>query len=164
MVSTVCGASWWDRKKTSEQVTGHGFSLCEFEFARHYDAAVALWSQSGPGIHVGRSDSPEEIMKKLNRDPDLFLVAETGGKLIGTVIGGYDGRRGMVYHLAVQPDQRRKGVGRALMAELERRLRARGCIRSYLMVVPGNQAVADYYQSLGWEVLPVITYAKDLSE
>ena len=146
----------------SEQVTEVLYCLCEFDFARHYAAAVALWSQSGPGIHLGSSDTPEEIKKKLSRDPDLFLVAESAGQLVGTVIGGYDGRRGMVYHLAVQPDMRRQGVGSALMTELERRLRAKGCIRSYLMVVPGNEEVAAYYRTLGWEVLPVITFAKNL--
>ena len=53
------------------------------------------------GVHVGRSDTPAEIEKKLARDPDLFLVAECEQQIIGSVIGGYDGRRGMIYHLAV---------------------------------------------------------------
>ena len=50
---------------------------------------------------MGRSDTLAEITKKVQRDPDLFLVAEADGRLIGSVIGGFDGRRGMIYHLAV---------------------------------------------------------------
>ena len=77
------------------------FSIREFHFPEDYDAARRLWEGAGPGIHIRRSDEPGEIQKKLQRDPDLFLVAEADGQLIGTVLGGFDGRRGMVYHLAV---------------------------------------------------------------
>ena len=73
----------------------------EFNYPEDYPAARLLWENAGPGIQLRRSDEPEEIRKKTERDPDLFLVAEADGKMVGTVIGGFDGRRGMVYHLAV---------------------------------------------------------------
>jgi GNAT superfamily N-acetyltransferase len=97
----------------------------EFAFTRDLDSVLDLWSAAGSGIQLGRSDEPEEIRKKLARDPDLILVAEDKGRLIGAVMGGFDGRRGMVYHLAVAAGERGKGIGRALMAELERRLQAK---------------------------------------
>ena len=98
----------------------------EIRLYRHpedYAAVVHLWEHAGPGIHVRRSDQPEEIAKKLQRDPDLFLVAQDGSQIVGTVLGGFDGRRGMVYHLAVAEAYRQQGLGAALMQELEDRLR-----------------------------------------
>lgn len=139
------------------------FIIRQFRYPDDYPAAIELWENSGPGVHVARSDAPEEIYKKTLRDPDLFLVAEADGKLIGTVIGGFDGRRGIVYHLAVVPAQRKNGLGAALMEELERRLKAKGCIRAYLLLVKGNQDAAHFYEKRGWEEMSgVTTYGKDL--
>jgi ribosomal protein S18 acetylase RimI-like enzyme len=136
----------------------------EFRYPEDYPLVRDLWSRSGPGVQVRRSDEPAEIEKKLLRDPDLFLVAETRGQIIGAVIGGFDGRRGMVYHLAVDSQWRQHGIGGILMDELERRLRARGCIRAYLMVVQGNEAAGRFYEKRGWEPMSwVTTYGKDLS-
>jgi ribosomal protein S18 acetylase RimI-like enzyme len=115
------------------------------------------------GVRVGASDSSSEIEKKLARDPDLFLVAEVDGDLVGTVIGGFDGRRGFVYHLAVAAPFRRKGIASGLMGEVERRLRAKGCVRSYLLVRPDNTAAQDYYEKIGWSVLDDVVFAKDLT-
>ena len=74
--------------------------------ARDYPAVLALWQTAGPGIHVSPSDTPPELERKLRRDPELFLAAETDDQLVGTVLGGFDGRRGMVYHLAVAAAKR----------------------------------------------------------
>jgi ribosomal protein S18 acetylase RimI-like enzyme len=138
-------------------------ALRQFDFDRDYAAARDLWVRSEPGIHLGPSDEPGEIRKKLARDPELFLVAEADGGLIGTVIGGFDGRRGIVYHLAVEPAYRQHGVGTALMDELERRLQALGCIRAYLLIVDGNEEVCHYYETRGWGRIPVMTYGKNLT-
>jgi ribosomal protein S18 acetylase RimI-like enzyme len=127
-----------------------------------YDAALALWQTAGPGVGLGRSDTHEEIAKKLQRDPDLFLVAETEDKLIGTVIGGYDGRRGLVYHLAVEKAYRKRGIGKMLMAEVEKRMAAKGCLRAYLLVVRGNEDVVEFYRDLGWETMDLTIMAKSL--
>ena len=139
-----------------------GWVLREFVYAQDYAAALELWRACGPGVSVGRSDGPEEIQKKLERDPDLFLVAEIEGRLVGTVIGGYDGRRGLIYHLAVSPEQRRSGLGSTLMDEIENRLRAKGCLKSYLLVVKGNEAVEEFYQRRGWGPMNVTLLAKEL--
>ncbi|HET7011627.1 MAG TPA: hypothetical protein VFI11_12700, partial [Anaerolineales bacterium] len=64
------------------------------------EAVLDLWGSAGPGVHLGPSDRPLEIRKKIERDPDLFLVAEEEGQIVGAVMGGFDGRRGLVYHLA----------------------------------------------------------------
>jgi hypothetical protein len=73
----------------------------EFRFPEDYQPVYELWLSIERGVHVGRSDTPAEIEKKISRDPDLFLIAECEHAIIGSVIGGYDGRRGLIYHLAV---------------------------------------------------------------
>lgn len=73
----------------------------EFRFPADYESVHALWAGMEKGVRVGRSDTPAEIERKLSRDPDLFLVAESDGCIVGSVIGGFDGRRGLIYHLAV---------------------------------------------------------------
>ena len=132
----------------------------EFNLCRDYDAVLALWKSIGPGVNISPSDTREEIAKKLQRDPDLFLVAEENGKIIGTVLGGYDGRRGLVYHLAVAESYRGNGRGTALMNELESRLKAKGCYKYYLLVTPDNLGVMDFYRRMGWEEMPVFIMGK----
>jgi ribosomal protein S18 acetylase RimI-like enzyme len=79
------------------------------------------------------------------------------------VIGGYDGRRGLVYHLAVDSAFRGKGVGTRLMGELESRLRAKGCLKCYLLVTADNPEAEVYYQKRGWRHMDTIRlYGKEL--
>lgn len=138
-------------------------SLRDFHYPADYPSTRLLWEQAGQGIQLRRSDDPLEIQKKVARDPDLFIVAEAGGKIVGTVIGGFDGRRGMVYHLAVDGSYRKQGIGGMLMAELERRLKAKGCIRSYLLVTVENENAIHFYEENGWVQMDnVHTYGKDL--
>ena len=135
----------------------------EFRYPEDYPAARLLWENAGPGIQLRRSDDPDEIQKKLKRDPDLFLVAEANGKMLATVIGGFDGRRGMVYHLAVAEPYRRQGIGELLMDELEHRLKEKGCIRCYLLVTMENESAMRFYEKLGWaHMKKVNTYGKEL--
>ena len=116
------------------------------------------------GVNLGRSDTPEEIQKKIAHGPDLFLVAEENGQIVGTVIGGFDGRRGLIYHLAVDASFRGQGIGSRLMDEIESRLRAKGCIRCYLLVVTDNDEAMRYYEKRGWEHMTwVRPYGKDLT-
>jgi ribosomal protein S18 acetylase RimI-like enzyme len=116
-----------------------------------YDAAIDLWQRAGDGIHLRRSDTREEIAKKVQRDPDLFVVLEHEGTLVGAVMGGFDGRRGFVYHLATDPRFRRLGVASRLMEALEARLRAKGCLKAYLLVTNESQDAQAYYLKRGWE-------------
>lgn len=133
-----------------------------------YDAVYALWQNAGDGLGLGRSDTRNEIAKKLQRDPDLFLVAEDDDhpersrRIIGTVIGGYDGRRGMIYHLAVDHAYRERGIGKMLMDELERRLQAKGCVKAYLLVKRGNEDVVEFYRHRGWETMEITIMGKVL--
>jgi ribosomal protein S18 acetylase RimI-like enzyme len=141
---------------------GLSYTIRLFQYPQDYAAVIDLWQSVGPGVHVRRSDSAAEIEKKLQRDLDLFLVAESDGRIIGTVLGGFDGRRGMIYHLAVVQGYRQLGLGTALMDEVEHRLKAKGCIRSYLMVTRDNPWALDFYSHRGWETMDLHIMAKDL--
>lgn len=135
----------------------------QFQFPADYQQVVDLWSSIERGVRVGRSDTPTEIEKKIARDPDLFLVAECENKIIGSVIGGYDGRRGMVYHLAVNTEFRGQGIGSQLMDEVESRLRDKGCLKCYLLLAGDNYEVGSYYQERGWQhMTDVHLYGKNL--
>lgn len=136
----------------------------EFRYPEDYPQVESLWASMAKGVNLGRSDTPEEIQKKIAQDPGLFIVAEENGQIIGTVIGGFDGRRGLIYHLAVTTSFRGQGVGSRLMREIESRLRAKGCIRCYLLVTTDNNKAMRYYEKRGWERMDwVIPYGKDLT-
>ena len=126
------------------------FQIREFILPSDYRQVFELWQAIEKGVHVGRSDTLAEIGKKLERDPDLFLVAESAGRIIGSVMGGFDGRRGLIYHLAVASTFRGQGVGSRLVDEVESRLRAKGCLKCYLLVTVDNSEVEDYYLQRGW--------------
>ncbi len=134
-----------------------------FRYPQDYEAVVHLWQGMEKGIRLGASDAPQEIEKKLQRDPDLFLVAEEEGRIIGSVIGGFDGRRGLIYHLAVHPQFRQRGIASLLMEEVEARLRAKGCLRAYLLVTIDNEEAMRFYENRGWKQMDyVVIYGKDL--
>ena len=134
-----------------------------FNFPEDYDEVYALWENVGDGIHLRVSDELDEIRKKIERDPNLFLVAQTGDAIIGTVLGGFDGRRGMMYHLAVLPAYRRKGIASRLVDALEEKLREKGCIRYYLLVTKDNQEAINFYEKRGWENMDNLhPFAKNL--
>ncbi len=135
----------------------------EFRFPADYEAVYGLWKSMEKGVNVSRSDSLAEIEKKVARDPDLFLVAEVDSCIIGSVIGGFDGRRGLIYHLAVAASFRELGIGSRLMEEVEARLRAKGCLKCYLMVLPDNPELEDYYRRRGWGRMDTIhLFGKEL--
>lgn len=123
---------------------------------------MEIWEDSSPGIFISGSDAPEEIKKMLKFSPELFLVAESGGEVVGTVIGGFDGRRGMIYHLAVARSHRGNATGRALMEAVQAKLIALGCRKAYLMVTPENRSIILYYEQDGWKEMQVTVMGKEL--
>jgi len=144
-------------------VISPSIQIREFHYPADYEQVYKLWKSIEKGVRVGRSDTLAEIEKKIARDPDLFLIAESDGSIIGSVIGGFDGRRGLIYHLAVTTAFRGRGIGSCLMDEVESRLRARGCLKCYLLVTDDNTEVEDYYQRRGWQHMDYIhLYGKEL--
>jgi ribosomal protein S18 acetylase RimI-like enzyme len=129
-----------------------------------YDQVIALWT--AVGLDVSRSDSRAGLAHKLERDADLFLVAkaeESSSDIIGVVMGSYDGRRGWINHLAVAPANKGHGLGRLLMAEVERRLRAKGCAKVNLLIEPANVQAQGFYERLGYNPDALVFMEKRLS-
>jgi ribosomal protein S18 acetylase RimI-like enzyme len=123
-------------------------------------AVIALW-QAGDLLRP-QNDPRKEIVRKLKVNPEWFLVAEADGQLRGVIMAGYEGRRGWINSFAVDPSYRRRGIGRALMAEAERLLRAAGCPKINLQVRPDHQEVVEFYRQLGFAVEPLISMGKRL--
>jgi ribosomal protein S18 acetylase RimI-like enzyme len=113
-----------------------------------YDQVLALWRTGG--LVIGRSDSRESLRRQLERDADLFLVAQEDEQIVGVVMGRWDGRRGWVNRLAVAPGQREKGLGSLLVARIEERLKAKGCEKVNLLIDAVNSGVQGFYARLGY--------------
>ncbi len=122
-----------------------------------YDAVAAVWTAAGRDV-LPRA----ELAATLTREPQLFLVAEAGRAVAGVVLGTYDGRRGWILRLAVDPAHRRRGVASRLVAELERRFAALGCPRINLLVMPENEAGLRFWQALGYLPMPDVLCSKPL--
>ena len=84
--------------------------------------------------------------------PDLFFVGELGGQVVGTLVAGFDGMRGWLYHLAVAPQHRRRGFATELVHAAEQALRGLGCAKVNLQVRAENAAVVAFYRSVGYQV------------
>lgn len=143
--SATCQEAGRPGRKEAELIVGSS------ELERDSADVLTLWPRAGSGLQLSSSHREEELRKKLVRDLEPFLIAQGKEGLLGAVLGGFDGRRGMVYHLAVRPIYRRQGIGQALMQELERRMRAKGCHKSYLLVTPGSREAQAFYRALGWD-------------
>jgi ribosomal protein S18 acetylase RimI-like enzyme len=112
---------------------------------------VTLWAEVFAG-DPPRNEPRAVIRRKLRVQRELFLVGEFAGDTIGTVIAGFDGYRGWVYHLAVHPRCRRRGFGRALMRHAEVSLKAIGCPKLNLQVRSTNADVIAFYERLGYSI------------
>ncbi|MBA0218598.1 GNAT family acetyltransferase [Pectobacterium brasiliense] len=127
-----------------------------------FEAVIILWERCD--LLRPWNDPEMDIERKLNHDPDLFLVAEVNGEIVGSVMGGYDGHRGSAYYLGVHPDFRGRGIANALINRLEKKLIARGCPKIHLMVREDNDTVIGMYEKLDYEIVDSITLGKRLIE
>lgn len=147
------------RKRTrSEAPTAMAFTVRTFR-DQDEPAVARLWCavfQSSPP----RNEPLAVIARKRRVQPELFLVGEADGAVVGTVLAGYDGHRGWVYHVAVAPGVRRRGYGRAMMVAAEERLRALGCPKLNLQINRSNAEVVAFYESLGYAVEDRVSMGK----
>ena len=111
-----------------------------------------MWKEAGLILRPG--DDLDSIRLKLQRDADLFLVAREGSVVVGCVMGGWDARRGWIYHLAVKPSHQRRGIARALILELELRLAGKGAKRVNAQIYQSNTASLQFFSACGYEVRP----------
>jgi ribosomal protein S18 acetylase RimI-like enzyme len=112
------------------------------------DAVVALWTAAG--LVRPWNDPRADIRRKLTVQPELFLIGELEGAVVGSAMVGYDGHRGSVYYLAVDPAHQGRGFGNALMAETERLLTELGCPKIHVMIRADNKRVIGFYRGLAY--------------
>jgi len=124
------------------------------------DAVVELWTACG--LVVPQNDPHRDIARKFTDSPDLFLVAESGGRLIGSCMVGYEGHRGWINYLAVHPDYQRQGLATRLMAQASSLLTALGCPKINLQIRKSNHAVRAFYESIGYREDEVISMGRRL--
>ena len=129
--------------------------------AADLDAVVRLWDR------VFADDPPwnapaDLIRIKRGVQPELFFVCELDGAVVGTAVAGFDGVRGWVHKVAADPDQRRSGIARHLMAAVEDGLRSAGCPKLNLQVRAGNDAAVAFYKAAGYAIEDRVSMGKRL--
>jgi ribosomal protein S18 acetylase RimI-like enzyme len=123
-------------------------------------AVVALWQRCG--LTRPWNDPAKDIRRKRAEQPGLFGVMVEGAEVVGTVMAGYEGHRGWINYLAVDPSRQQQGLGRQLMDWSEARLRECGCPKINLQVRRGNEAVLAFYAALGYADDDVVSLGKRL--
>ena len=121
---------------------------------------LALWRACNLTLAV--NDPRKDIERKLAVSPELFLLGEFEGRVVASVMAGYEGHRGWINYLAVAPSYRRKSYGRLMMAAAEQLLDELECPKINLQVRSANAAVVAFYASLGYVIDDVVSMGKRL--
>lgn len=125
-------------------------------------AVVDLWRACG--LLVPWNDPIKDIQCKLRVQGDMFLVGLLGTQLVAAVMAGYEGHRGWINYLAIDPGYRKSGFGRLLMEEAEARLRELGCPKINLQIRSSNADVIEFYKRIGYSVDDVVSMGKRLEQ
>jgi ribosomal protein S18 acetylase RimI-like enzyme len=126
------------------------------------EAVVSLWSRCG--LVRPQNDPHKDIRRKLTVRPDLFLVGVIDHQVVGTVMAGFEGHRGWLNYLAVDPAHQRKGLASALVAAAEALLRESGCPKINLQIRTSNSGVIEFYRSIGYAQDDVVSMGKRLEQ
>ncbi len=121
---------------------------------------IELWDRCG--LTRPWNDPKKDIARKLSVQPEWFLVGVREAQVIATVMVGYDGHRGWINYLAVDPDFQRAGFGRAMMAESERILLDLGCPKINLQIRKDNLKAIAFYEKIGFTDDSVVSFGKRL--
>jgi ribosomal protein S18 acetylase RimI-like enzyme len=113
-------------------------------------SVLDLWKQADATPSV--TDTADDLRRAVTDSPAHVLVAEVGGRVIGSIIGTFDGWRGNIYRLAVHPDYRRQGVARALLTEVERKLTRQGAKRITALVEKDHPRAMNFWEAVGYRV------------
>lgn len=126
-----------------------------------YEGVYRLWERCS--LHLGKSDSESEIEKFIKQNPETSLVGVIDGEIMGCIFGGFDGRRGLIHHLAVDEIYRNLGYGKQLLKEVENVFNAIGVVKISFWVTTDNLGVIDFYEKCGYELRKdIVTMSKGL--
>jgi putative acetyltransferase len=114
-----------------------------------HDEVIALWRVT-EGIGLTVSDERAAIGAYLARNPGMSFAAVAGGRIVGAVLGGHDGRRGYLHHLAVTPAWRHRGIGRALVEAVLAELKQCGMLKCNLFLYAHNEAGRAFWLKHDW--------------
>ena len=123
-----------------------------------FDLVIELWEKAG--LIFSRSDTYDGMKEKLKRDPELFFVLEEDSRIIGVVMGSYDGRRGQINHLAVDPDYQGIKIEHQIITELLERFKKIRCEKINLLIEKSNESVQDFYEKQGFRIDELIFMEK----
>ncbi len=124
----------------------------------NYEDIFKLWT-STPGMGLRNlDDSKEGIDKFLTRNPTTNFIAEEDGKIVGSILCGHDGRRGYIYHTAVDMRYRGKGIGEKLVNSVINALKREGINKAALVVFTNNEVGNGFWRSMGWEKREDLNY------
>ena len=135
------------------------YNITVFE-DKHRTQVIDLWEKCN--LIKSWNDPNKDIDRKLKVNDNLFLIVEFNKVIIGSAMIGYDGHRGSLYYLAVDPKHQRKGVGKMLMKEIEKRLIEVGCPKINIFIRNSNIEVKEFYQSIDYEEQDCLVYGKRL--
>jgi ribosomal protein S18 acetylase RimI-like enzyme len=124
------------------------------------EAVVALWGQCG--LLRPANDPFKDIDRKQKVRGDLFLVGTDAGQVVASVMVGYEGHRGWLNYLAVDPGHRQRGYGRLMVREAERLLAAEGCPKVNLQVRTANAEAIRFYKAIGYAQDEALSFGKRL--
>jgi ribosomal protein S18 acetylase RimI-like enzyme len=113
------------------------------------ESVIALWNATS-GVGLNESDSPAQLRLFLARNPGLSLIVRDGLRLVAAVLCGHDGRRGFLYHMAVLPEYRRRGLGGQLVDRCLAALAAEGILRCNALVLVDNDGGQEFWRRGGW--------------
>ena len=124
-----------------------------------YKEIIKLWKNiEGVGINE-YDDSKKSIRKFLQMNPKTCFVAEKENiEIIGTILGGYDGRRGLIYHLMVKSEHRKTGIGKELIEKVEKEFKKQGIKRIYIVTFKENEIGNKFWEKNGYEIRESINF------
>jgi N-acetylglutamate synthase len=115
----------------------------------HYTQAIKLW-QSLPGMGLSGADSKDHITEFLRKNPTTCFIAQKGDRLVGTILGGSDSRRGYIYHLAVDNSEQGEGIGKKLVDTCLAQFNKNGIQKCHILVISDNKNGIAFWEHIGW--------------
>lgn len=116
---------------------------------KHYEGALSLWKGIN-GLGISSADDKENIRRYLKRNHGCSFVAIYNGIVIGTILGGHDGRRGYIHHMAVKNEFHKQGIGKELVKKSIEMLKKEGMEKCHIFVFKRNNEAKQFWQKLKW--------------